>query len=94
MKKAMVLFMVFAFVMAFTTPMFADPGPVEQIKDHVTSIVKAPLEVPNHIKAEYDAADFKPFGLMGGTLKGLFYFGYNVTKGVVDIVTMPLSLIK
>ena len=90
----MVLLLVFAFVLAYTTPMFADPGPGEQLKDHVVSIVKSPLQVPNHIKAEYDAAHFKPFGIMGGLLKGTFYFGYDAVKGVFDIVTMPLHLIK
>ena len=94
MKNVMVLLMVFVFVLAYTTPMFADPGPVTQLKDHVVSIVKSPLQIPHHIKAEYDATNCKPLGVMGGLLKGTFYFGYDLGKGVFDIVTMPLHLIK
>ena len=81
--------MVCAAVLVFSTPVFADP--MTKLKTGLTDIVKSPLEVVDHTKAEYNAATFKPFGFMGGLIKGAFYMGKKIVGGVVDVVTFPID---
>ena len=94
MKKVIALIVAVVFVFGMTAPIFALPEPVQKVKDGVVDIVSSPLEITNHIKAEYDAATFKPFGVMGGLLKGMFYTLHKAGSGVFKIVTSPLYLIK
>ena len=89
MKKMIALTMVFAVVLVLSTAVSADP--VGKLKSGLTDIVKSPMEVVDHTKAEYKASTFKPFGLMGGLLKGTFYMGKKIVGGVVDVVTFPIK---
>jgi len=88
MKKLMAVVVVFAFVTMAVTPVYAG---VEKLKSGLTDIVKSPMEVVDHTKAEYDSATFKPFGFLGGVLKGTFYMGKKIVGGVVDVVTFPID---
>ena len=94
MKRLIALAMIFAFVVCFTTPVLALPEPVTTLKDNLVDIVKAPLEIPNHAKTEMDAATFKPFGLMGGILKGTVYSVKKLVTGVVNIIAIPVGMVK
>ena len=85
--------MVLAFVLACVSPVFALPEPITKIKDNVVDIVTAPWEVGHCVVDEVKAAEFKPFGLMGGLLKGGFYSVKKMGTGLVHIVMMPLDYV-
>jgi len=89
MKKIIALSMVCALVVAFSTPVGA--APVDKLKNGLTDIIKSPLEIVDHTKAEAKEAKFLPFGVMGGLLKGTFYMGKKVVGGVIDVVTFPIE---
>ncbi len=93
MKRAIAFALAFA-IIAFTTPSLAMSEPVTKIKDGAISIISSPLEIVNHTKDELNASTFKPFGLMGGLLKGTVYSIKKLITGVVDIVTSPLHFVK
>ncbi len=88
MKKLMVVAVVFAVVAMFSTPVYAG---VDKLKSGLTDIVRSPLEIVDHTKAEFKDSTFKPFGLMGGLLKGTFYMGKKLVGGVIDVVTFPIE---
>ena len=88
MKKLIAVAVVFAVMVMFNAPVYAG---VDKIKTGLTDIVKSPLEIVDHTKAEYKDAKFKPFGLLGGLLKGSFYMGKKIVGGVVDVVTFPMK---
>lgn len=80
--------MVCAVVLVFSTPVSAD---MAKLKSGLTDIVKSPMQVVDHTKAEYNAATFKPFGLVGGLIKGTFHMGKQIVTGAVDVVTFPMK---
>ncbi len=88
MKKLIAVAVVFAVVGMFSAPVYAG---VDKLKSGVTDIVKSPLEIVDHTKAEVKDSTFKPFGLLGGLLKGTFYTGKKMVGGVVDVVTFPIT---
>jgi hypothetical protein len=88
MKKLIVVAVVFAVVAVFSTPVYAG---VDKLKGGLTDIVKSPLEIVDHTKAEYNSATFKPFGVIGGLLKGSFYMGKKIVGGLYDVVTFPIK---
>jgi hypothetical protein len=88
MKKLIVIAVVFAVVAVFSSPVYAG---VDKLKSGMTDIVKSPLEIVDHTKAEYNESTFKPFGILGGLLKGTFYMGKKMVGGVVDVVTFPIK---
>jgi hypothetical protein len=88
MKKLMAVVVVFAVVALMSTPVYAG---VDKLKTGLTDIVKSPLEIVDHTKAEYNNSTFKPFGVFGGLLKGTFYMGKKIVGGVVDVVTFPID---
>ena len=69
MKKLIAVAVVFVVVAVFSAPVYAG---VDKIKSGLTDIVKSPMEIVDHTKAEYNSATFKPFGVVGGLLKGTF----------------------
>ena len=94
MKRMVALAMVFAFVLTFTTPVFALPKPVDKAYHGVEKIVKAPKHLVNDPIDEYKAATFKPFGLMGGIMKGIGYTVVEAVHGMMEVVTSPLTLLE
>ena len=83
------LAMVFAVSLVLSTAVSADP--MEKFKSGLTDIVKSPMEVVDHTKAEVKASTFKPFGFLGGLMKGTFYMGKKAVGGIVDVVTFPIK---
>ena len=82
------------FVVSLASSAFAMPKTLDKIKGGVEKIVKSPIEVPNHLKTEYNATEFKPFGFLGGLVKGSAYMVIKGVEGAVDIVTSPMELGK
>ena len=92
MKKAIALGVVTALMFLFAAPLFALPEPITKLKGGVEGIVKSPLEIPKHSMDEVKAADFKPFGLVGGLLKGTYHMVDKSVKGALDVVTFPIKM--
>ena len=91
MKRAMALTMAFAFVLSFAAPLFALPAPVEKLKGGIEGIVKSPLELPKHTYDEVKGSDFKPFGLIGGLMKGTYHMVDKSVRGALDIATFLIK---
>lgn len=90
MRKAMAVLMAFALLLSVTTPLFA--GTMGTLKDGTMKILSSPLEIPNYTIEEMNAATFKPFGIVGGVLKGSVYSVQKLSTGIVDVATIPLHL--
>jgi hypothetical protein len=91
MKRTLSLLIASVVVVAFAAPSFAYPRPVEKLKDGVTTVIKSPLEVKDHVMSEAKDGSFLPFSLTGGLLKGGFYMTKKVVEGAIDIATFPID---
>ena len=95
MKRALALAVVFAFVLVAATPVFADLSkPLDKAYHGLEKIVKAPKHLINDPIDEYKAATFKPFGLIGGILKGVGYTVVESVHGVMEVVVSPFTLLE
>ena len=94
MKKALKVFVISVFAVTFASTVNAMPKPVEKVKGWLEKIVKSPLQVPEHLKTEYESATFKPFGLFGGLIKGGSYMVIKGLEGTHDILMSPFELGK
>ncbi|MDP2653865.1 MAG: hypothetical protein Q8Q08_07530 [Candidatus Omnitrophota bacterium] len=94
MKRTMALAVVFAFMIAYASPAFAElPKPVDKAYHGLEKIVKSPKHLLDHPIEEFKVAKFKPFGLLGGIMKGVCYTVVDTVHGAVDVVTSPLELL-
>ena len=91
MKRTLSFMIATAVLVAFSTPSFAYPRPVEKLKSGVTAVVTSPLEVKDHTMAEAKEGSFLPFSLPGGLLKGSFYMAKKMVGGALDIATFPIN---
>ena len=95
MKRAIRLLLVVVFVLSCTAPLFAAlPDPIHKIKKGTMDILSVPYDFGNTTYDEVKASDFKPFGLMGGIVKGTAHGVKKAVSGVVDIATFPFDLEK
>ena len=92
MKGTISVIVVGAVLFSCAAPVYALPESINKLKGGVVGIVSAPLELYNHSAAEVKSARFKPFGLMGGLLKGAAYTIKKIGSGAVDVVTFPIAL--
>ena len=92
MKKLLSLFIVtaFVFIMAATPALAGDAG--DRLADGFKQFAMSPKNVPDSLVEEYEAADFKPFGLIGGLLKGVSMTVIDLSLGLGKVVTFPLDL--
>ena len=81
--------MVMAFVVSLSAPVWADAG--QKLQDGVKMFVTSPKNIPDSINAEYEAAKFKPFGIIGGTMKGVVMTLIDAGKGLFDVLTFPID---
>ena len=93
MKNFLSLCMVIMVFMMFTSVSFAASGE-EKLKGGVQKFFTSPLQVKENVVSEYNAAEFKPFGVVGGLLKGIFYAGKQAITGVIDVLTFPVDCSK
>ena len=61
------------------------------IKDGITTMVKSPLPLINSVKDEYNAAEFKPFGVVGGFFKGGLYSLKEFSTGLLRVLTFNVG---
>ena len=94
MKKALALAFVLTFVLTFVTPVMALPKPIDKAYHGLEKIVKAPKHLVNDPIDEYKAATFKPFGIMGGVMKGIGYTVVEAVHGTMEVVTSPFTLLE
>ena len=91
MKRTFLFLIALVVLVAFSSPSFAYPKPVEKLKDGVTAVVTSPLEIRDHAIAEAKPGSFLPFSLVGGMLKGGFYMAKKMVGGALDIATFPIN---
>ena len=95
MKRTVALALVFAFVLTYTSPVLAEVSkPIDKAYHGLEKIVKAPMHLVNDPMDEYKAATFKPFGLLGGIMKGTAYTVIDAVHGAFEVVTSPLTLLE
>ncbi len=91
MKRLIALVMGLSLVLFLSSPLLALPAPVEKAKSGVVDIIKSPLEIGHYSMDEIKGAHFKPFGLMGGVMKGTAYMVKKSISGAFDVATFPLE---
>jgi len=94
MKKAFLLLVALVFVASMAAPVLAAHDPIMKLKDGTKTVISVPYDIGKTTLDEMKTSDFKPFGLMGGLLKGIAYGVKDVVTGAVDIVTFPIDLKK
>lgn len=90
MKKMAAVVLVAAWLAAGTSPVWAEAG-MEKLKEGAKTFVMSPKNVVDSVKEEYEAADFKPFGVFGGLFKGLALTVKDAATGLVDVLTFPVE---
>lgn len=93
MKKAFIIFAAFAFVLMMAAPVLsADlPRGVDKIVNGTIDVVKSPLVIYDHTKAEFDGADNKAYGLVKGLIISPFHLIEKAGGGLLEIVTFPID---
>jgi len=54
------------------------------------TFVTSPKHIAQNVGEEYKEAKFKPFGIFGGVIKGLFYMGADMGKGIATMATLNI----
>lgn len=66
-------------------------GYKSNIKEGITDIATFPKEMVDSVKDEVTEAKFKPFGLVGGVLKGTYNSLKQLGRGVLRVVTFNME---
>jgi hypothetical protein len=93
MKTKLICFLTVTLLAVCTMPVFAegwDSASLERARDGAGTTLASPLQIPKNIGEEYQNAEFKPFGIIGGTFKGLFYMVKDAGTGIYKAVTFNL----
>jgi hypothetical protein len=92
MKKLLSVLMVTAFVCSIaSTPVLAgDAG--DKLSEGFKQAITSPKNIPDSLQEEYEVAEFKPFGLIGGVVKGVTMTIVDFGLGLVKVVTFPVDL--
>ena len=85
MKKIVSVFVIVMMMCAVTTPVFADAG--TKFTDGLKQFATSPMNLVDDVKEEYEAAEFKPIGVLGGMFKGLFNTGKDAVGGLFNALT-------
>lgn len=85
MKKIISIFVIALFVCAVAAPVFADAG--TKFTDGIKRAVTSPTNIVDDIQAEYEAAEFKPFGVFGGMIKGIGNTAVDIVGGLFSAAT-------
>ena len=85
MKKIVSVFAIVMLVCTVTTPVFADAA--SKFQDGVKQFVTSPMNIVDDVKAEYEASEFKPFGVFGGMFKGVANTLIDAAGGLINTFT-------
>ena len=85
MKRIVSVFAIVMLMCAVTTPVFADAA--TKFKDGIKQFVTSPKNLVDDVKEEYEASEFKPLGVLGGTFKGLFNTLIDAGGGLINTFT-------
>ena len=92
MKKIIIFVFMGLFLLAAAAPGYADyEGYETKIKDGLGTMITSPRHLIHSVKEEYTAAKFKPFGVLGGLIKGTFYTGKEFSEGLFRVLTFNLG---
>lgn len=89
MKNIFAILMVMVVAAMLAAPSYAGCG--DRMKSGVEKFYKSPLQLKDNVINEYNASKFKPFGVIGGGLKGVIYMVKDAVTGVVEVVTCPVD---
>ena len=89
MRKVHLVLIGIIFAVSFSSTVYAHG--YKELGSAGMKAIKSPVHVVNSVKEEYKDARFKPFAIVGGGLKGLFYMGKDVVSGLIDAGTVILS---
>lgn len=92
MKKVSTILFACVITLIFINTAFAGRG--DRFKAGTTKFIKSPLQMTKIIKEEYEVAKFKPFGIVGGSFKGLFYFGKDLGRALWEMLTFNTEFIE
>ena len=88
MKKIIICILLGFCFLATSVPGYADYEPYKmKLKEGFEIMVTSPKPLIDSVKEEYNAAEFKPFGVFGGMIKGSFYALKKFSKGVYRVLT-------
>jgi hypothetical protein len=93
MKKTVIITIFFAFVLCVAVPVWAAemPKPVHRFANGLLEMVKSPLVLFEYPKAEMEAAEHKPVGLLKGLMEAPFHMIKKLGHGLIDVVTFPVE---
>ncbi len=93
MKKIMVFFISFIFVLSMSTlSQAADlPKPVHKLAHGAVDIATSPVEMFDHVKSSIDNSKCKVLGLLKGAVESPFYMLKKAGHGLVDVITFPIE---
>jgi len=93
MKRIFAIAVSVVFVMSMAAPVLASdlPKPVDKLTNGVIKIIKSPLKLYEHSKAEMDKSDLKPVGLVKGIIESPFHMLMEGGHGVIDVLTFPVE---
>jgi len=83
--KIISVFAIVMLVSAMAVPVYADMA--TKFQDGVKQFVTSPMNIVDDVKEEYEAAEFKPFGVFGGLFKGIFDTGVDAVGGLINTFT-------
>jgi len=84
-KKIISVLTIVMLVFVVVSPVYADMG--TKFTDGIKQFVMSPHNLVDDIKEEYEAAKFKPFGVLGGTFKGMFNTLIDAGGGLINAFT-------
>ncbi len=94
MKKAIAIVVAVVFILSYAVPLFALPASIEKLYGGTKEVVTSPIELGkaavDGVKG-VDTLHLKPFGLIGGVLKGSISMIHHIVSGTRDIVTFPIK---
>ncbi len=94
MKRAIILMFTVS-LLGITAPSFADlPEPIHKLKGGAMDILSVPYDIGKRTYDEVTVSTFKPFGLVGGLIKGTAFGLKKAVSGAIDVVTFPIDLNK
>jgi len=91
MRRLFSIVLIVMFVAAFAAPVFAGIS-TDKLSDGFKRAVTSPANIYESLQEEYEAAEFKPFGVFGGFVKGTCLMLTDMATGLFDVLTFPVDV--